>query len=87
MQMIARNLEFEEVRNFRREKILVTEENASSSSKLFKNRVSSSSGERKSRRSVGGMLESFVAKPAILFPLALTCIPRKDRVSNRTDRL
>ena len=72
--------------NLRREKILVTEENASSPSKSFKNSVSSSSGERKSRRSVGGMLERFVAKSAMLFTWALACNPRKDRVNNRTDR-
>ena len=70
-------------------------------------RVSSSSGERKSRRSVSGMFNkarfkrrtlhvpnlmqmsennSFIAKSAMLFALALSCIPRKDRVNNRTDR-
>ena len=32
------------------------------------------------------MLESFVAECTMLFTWALTCIPRKDRVSNRTDR-
>ena len=56
-------------------------EKKNSSSKSFKNRVSSSSGERMSARNVGRMRESFVAKSAMFFSSSLAYISRKDRVT------
>jgi len=62
-----------------KKKIQITEENANSSSKSLR--------ERESREEVLAelILESFVAKSTMLFTWALTCIPRKDRVSNHMD--